>query len=86
MKRNITTIWAVSSLFLFNLDQVLRAIPKPPTQSTVLKANEMKVGSYPQDEVLQTPLTPVSVEALMSLYNLIKQDTHTLNETSIPCL
>ena len=43
----------------------------------------MKVGSCPQDKLLQTPVTPVSAEALTSLYNLIKQDAHTLNETSI---
>jgi len=30
-----------------------------------------------------TPVTPVSAEGLASLYSLIKQDTHTLNGTSI---
>ena len=30
-----------------------------------------------------TPITPVSVEGLTSLYSLIKQDAHTLNKTSI---
>jgi hypothetical protein len=42
----------------------------------------MMVGSYLQDEVLKTPVTPVSAEALVSLHNLIKQDADTLNETS----
>jgi hypothetical protein len=37
-----------------------------------------------QDEVPQTPVTPVTAEAIMSLHNLIKQDTYTLNESSIP--
>ena len=41
------------------------------------------MGSCQQDEVLQTPVTPVSAEALTSLHNLTKQDAHTLNETSI---
>ena len=41
------------------------------------------MSACPQDEILQTPVTPVSAEALMSLHNLIKQDAHTLNETSI---
>ena len=41
------------------------------------------MGSCPQDEVLKWPVTPVAAEALTSLYNLIKQDAHTLNETSI---
>jgi len=40
------------------------------------------VGTCPQDEVPQTPVTPVSAEALTSLHNLIKQDAYTLNETS----
>jgi len=40
------------------------------------------VGSYHQDEVQQTPVMPVSAEGLASLHNLIKQDAHTLNETS----
>jgi len=41
------------------------------------------VGSCLQDVVLQTPVTPVSAEALMSLQNLIiKQDAHALDETS----
>jgi hypothetical protein len=41
------------------------------------------VGSSHQDEVPQTPVTPVSAEGLVSLHNLIKQDVHTLNEASI---
>ena len=62
-KRNITATWAASSLFPFNPDRVLRVTPKPPLQSTVLKAAEMEVGSCPQDEALQTPVTLVLVEA-----------------------
>jgi hypothetical protein len=46
----------------------------------------MKVGFGYQDDVLQTPVTPVSAEALASLHNRIKQDAHTLNEASIPRL
>jgi hypothetical protein len=33
-------------------------------------------------EIPQTPITPVSAEAFMSLHNLIKQDTSILDETS----
>src|SRR6266566_2744348 len=47
------------------------------------QAGFLKVGSCHQDEVPQTPVTPVSVEGLASLYNLIKQDAYTLNKTSI---
>jgi hypothetical protein len=84
-KRNITAGWAACGLFPFNPDRVLRMTPKPPTQSTVPRANEIKVGACHQDEVRlpQTPVTLVSAEGLVSLYNLIKQDAHTLNETSI---
>jgi hypothetical protein len=57
------------------------ATPKPP--ALVLTTDETQVGSYLQDEVLQTPVTPVSIEALASLHNLIKQDAHTLNGTSV---
>jgi hypothetical protein len=81
-ERNITAAWATSGLFPFNPDRVLRHTPKPPAQLTAPKADEIKVGSCPQDEVPQTPVTPVSAEALTSLHNLIKQDAHTLNETS----
>lgn len=37
----------------------------------------MKVGSSLQDEVLKTPMTPVSAEGLTSLHNLIKKETST---------
>jgi hypothetical protein len=63
----------------FNPDRVLRDIQKPPAELTVLKADEVKVGSCPQDEVLQTPVT---AEALTSLRSLIEQDAHALDKTS----
>jgi hypothetical protein len=68
-------------LFPFYPDRVLRDTPKPP--AIVPTADETKVGSCLQDEILQTPVTPVSAEALVSLHNLIKQDAHTLNETNV---
>ena len=43
----------------------------------------MKGAAYLQDEAVQTPVTPVSAEGLMSLYDLIKQDTQKLDTTSI---
>jgi hypothetical protein len=85
-KRNITAAWAACGLFPFNPDRVLRVTPKPPAQSTVPRADEVKVGACYQDKVPQTPVTPVSAEGLASLQNLIKQDAHTLNGTSIQCL
>jgi len=67
VKRNIIARWAAYSLFLFNLDRVLRVTPKPPTQSTIPRADEIKVGLCYQDEVPQTPMKPVSAEGLASL-------------------
>jgi hypothetical protein len=72
-KRNTMAGWAACGLFPFNPDRVLRVTPKPPTQFTVPRADEIKVGSYHQDEVPQTPVTPVSAEGLVALHNLIKQ-------------
>jgi hypothetical protein len=69
--------------FRFNLDRVLRVTPKPLAQPTVPRADKTKVGFCHQDEVLQTPVTPVLAEGLESLQNLIKQDAHMLNRTSI---
>jgi hypothetical protein len=82
-KRNITAAWAACGLFPFNPDRVLRVTPKPPAQSTVPRADEIRVGSCHQDEVPQTPVTPVSAEGLASLHSLIKQDAHTLDGMSI---
>ncbi|KAH6692772.1 hypothetical protein BKA61DRAFT_532590 [Leptodontidium sp. MPI-SDFR-AT-0119] len=42
----------------------------------------MKAAAYLQDEAIQTPVTPVSAEGLMSLYDQIKQDTQTLDATN----
>ncbi|KAG9228064.1 hypothetical protein BJ875DRAFT_338362, partial [Amylocarpus encephaloides] len=77
--RNIRKAWAACGLFPLNPDRVLRVTPKPLTQSTVPRADKIRV-------VLQTPVTPVLAEGLASLHSLIKQDTYTLNETSIPRL
>jgi hypothetical protein len=74
--RNIKAGWIKAGLFPFNPDRVLRDIQKPPAELTVPKADEVKVESCPQDEVLQTP------EALTSLHSLIEQDAYALDETS----
>ena len=71
-KRNITAAWAASGLFPFNPDRVLKTILKPLAQLTIPHTDE--VGACLQDEVLNSPVTPVSAEALRSLHNLIKQD------------
>ncbi len=64
----------------FNPDRVLRNIPKPPSEPTTTV--EVEAGPR-QDEVLQTPVTPVSAEGLMSLQSLIiNRDACALDETS----
>lgn len=81
--KNIKAGFAACGLVPYNPDRVLRNIPRPPAELTIPKADEVKEGPRPQDEVLQTPVTPVSAEAFLSLQNLIiKQDAHALDETS----
>jgi len=81
--KNIKAGFAASGLVPFNPDRVLRVIPKPLVELTIPKANEMMVGPRAPDEILQTPVTPVSAEALISLQNqIIKQDAYALDETT----
>ena len=65
--KNIKAGFAACGLFPFNLDRVLRHMLKPPTNITVLRADEAKVGSCLQDVVLHTPITLVLVEGFMLL-------------------
>jgi hypothetical protein len=54
-----------------------------PAPLAIPRADEVKVGSCRQDVEPQTPVTPVSAEAFMSLQNLIIQrDAYALKETS----
>lgn len=62
----------------FHPDRVLADTLKPPVKLTTPKAD--KVESCPQYEALPTPATPVLVEALTSLLNMIKQIPN--NETN----
>ncbi|KAF2023967.1 hypothetical protein EK21DRAFT_79734, partial [Setomelanomma holmii] len=81
--RNRTSAWAATGLFPFNPDRVLRDTSKPPPEVSVLK--EVTVESWPQDEMLDmpvTPVTPVTTEAVASLHNVIAQDAHMLDQTS----
>ena len=81
-KRNITAAWAASGLFPLDPDRVLQAIPEAQVESIILQSDEMSVQSFPR-EIVRTPVTPVSAEALTSLHHLIELDAHTLNDTSI---
>ena len=58
-------------------------MPKPVPNLTVPRIGEVNNGPLPQEEVPQTPATPVSAEGLVSLQNLIiRQDAHALEEAS----
>jgi hypothetical protein len=81
--KNIKAGFAASGLFPFNPERVLRDMTKPPTDVDVSRVEEVDVGTRPQDIVPQTPVTPVSAEALVSLKNMIiQQDAYALNDTS----
>jgi hypothetical protein len=83
MPKNIKAGFAASGLFPFNPDRVLRSMPAPLAEPAIPRADEVKVGSCRPDVEPQTPVTPVSAEAFMSLQNLIIQrDAHALDETS----
>lgn len=70
-------------MFPFNPDRVLGDITKPVAEApTPLPIRTACGGSgpYPQHDVIQTPVTPVSSEALTSLLTQIKRNPH--DETS----
>ncbi len=81
-KRNITYAWAACGLFPKNPDRVFRNTPKPLPQLTGTEIDTIRAAAYPQDEAVQTPVTPLSAEGLMSLDNQIKQDTQVVDTTS----
>jgi hypothetical protein len=81
--KNIKAGFTASGLFPFNPDRVLRSMSPPPAEQAIPKADEVRIGPCRQDVELQTPVTPVSAEALMSLQNLIIQrDAYMLDKTS----
>ena len=79
--KNIKAGFAACGLVPFNPDRVLRDIPEPPIEPIFSKANEVTVHHRLQDELVRTPATPVSAEALASLQNMIiQQDAYGLDE------
>jgi len=69
--KNIKVDFVASGLMSFNLDRVLRDIPKPYAKLIISKVDEMKVEPRSQDEILQTLVTPMLAKTLISLQNLI---------------
>jgi hypothetical protein len=81
-KRNIRAGWAATGLYPFNPERVLKDIPRPPVEVIIPEATLASTSTA--DIVLQTPITPVTpvtAEALISLHNVIKQDTNVPDET-----
>jgi hypothetical protein len=74
-RKNIMAGWAATGLHPFQPERVLAGLPKPAPSLIVSKAHAAAVSSL-QEEVPQTPITPVTVEALTSLHDMIKQDAH----------
>lgn len=81
---NIKAGFAANGLFPFNLDRVLSSTPRPVTGPFAAStANRVMVRPSSQEQIPQTPVTPVSAEGLMSLQDLtIEQDAHALDEES----
>ncbi|KAI1525606.1 hypothetical protein PtrSN002B_010562 [Pyrenophora tritici-repentis] len=78
--KNIKASFAARGMFPFNPERVLRTVPKLPAELTLAVTNEVPCQD---DTFLQTPVTPVSAEDLMSLQNLILQrDAHALDDMS----
>jgi hypothetical protein len=76
-KKNILAGCAKTGLFPFNPDRVLRDVMKPVTVLTVPTRNACEDRELcPRDELVQTPVTPVSSGALTSLLNPITKDPH----------
>ena len=46
---NIKARFAISGLFLFNPDRVLKSMPAPPVKLAIPRAIMVKAGSYWQD-------------------------------------
>lgn len=65
--KNIIAGFAASGLFPFDPDRVLRSMLKPVADLNILKASELNVESCRQNELLQTPVTPVLAEGVVLL-------------------
>lgn len=67
--------WSATGLFPFDPERVLRNIPKLSAEPPTSKAPEVSV--YPRNPAQEspvTPVTPLTVEGLTSLHDLIKQE------------
>lgn len=74
--RNIRSGWAKAGLFPFNPARVIKDLPDSLAE---LSAAEVAQDSCSHHDVPQTPVTPLSTEAVSALHNLIKKDAHSLD-------
>jgi hypothetical protein len=74
-RRNIMAGWSATGLYPYNPKRVLDSLPKSTANSTATETYSLAVSSS-QEEIPQTPVTPVSAEALTSLHNRITQDAY----------
>ena len=80
--RNIRSGWAKAGLYPFNPARVVKDLPDHSAELLVQTAAEMCPESSSQRDVPQTPVTPISAEAVSALHNLIKEDVHSLDAAS----
>lgn len=76
------TGWAKAGLFPFNPVRVIKDLPEPPAEASVQTAVEVHQDPSASRDVPQTPVTPLSAEAVRTLHNLIKKDARSLDVAS----
>ena len=80
-KSNIIAAWNKAGLVPFKPDRVLSAISKPACETSTASRPRRTVSK--QDTTPRTPITPVSIETLVSLQDIIvQQNACTLDDTS----
>jgi hypothetical protein len=80
--RNIRAGWYAAGLFPFNLERVLRDVPKPVAEVGSIDPGAEAMSADLLSEEPRTPITLVITEALTSLHDLIVIDTHALDTTN----
>lgn len=81
--KNIASAWKKAGLFPFDPDEVLRGLAPPTSKSVVMERSKTANTTRELNAAPRTPITPVSVEALAALQEIIIQhDARTLDATS----
>ena len=82
--RTIRAGWSRAGLFPWNPEKVLSRIPKPAAEPTITKIGDVEACCCAPDQatVPQTPVTPVSTDAVAALHKLITEDARMLDQSS----